>query len=168
MTVEWLTAPDPRDQFAGFGESGVEVYLTPMGITLPRSRLRDAGQIAPRLLRDGRGVGQNEAIDVTERSDGGAVSRVVRARQARSFNQDVFGGTVEGVSVSRSGEVCAWASLPRDMFGAVVNAASLSELATPLVTLAGGSGGFRTPVPVESVHGFRSFRTPEGGRVAQT
>jgi hypothetical protein len=115
----------------------MEVYLTPMGITLPRARVRDAGQIAPRLLRDGGGVGQNEAIDVTDRSDGGAVSRVVRVRQVRSFNQDVFGGTVEGVSVSRTGEVCAWASLPRDMFGAVVNAASLSELATPLVTLAG-------------------------------
>lgn len=74
---------------------------------------------------------------MTDRSDGGAVSRVVRARQVRSFNQDVFGGTVEGVSVSRTGEVCAWASLHRDTFGAVVNAASLSELATPLVTLAG-------------------------------
>jgi hypothetical protein len=137
VTVDWLTSPDPRDQFAGFGDSAMEAYLTPVGITLPRARLRDAGQIAPRLLRDGGGVGHNEAIDVTDRSDGGAVSRVVRARQVRSFNQDVFGGTVEGVSVSRTGEVCAWASLHRDMFGAVVNAASLSELATPLVTLAG-------------------------------
>ena len=136
VTVEWLTTPDPRDQFAGFGESAIEVYLTPLGLTVPRSRLRDAGQIAPRLLRDGGGVGQNEAIDVTDKPDGGAVSRVARTRQARSFNQEVFGGTVEGVSVSRTGEVCAWASLPRDMFGAVVNAASLSELATPLVALA--------------------------------
>lgn len=137
VTVEWLTAPDQRDQFAGFGESAMEVYLTPVGITLPRARLRDAGQIAPRLLRDGGRVGQNEAIDVTNRSDGGAVARVVRARQVRSFNQDAIGGTVGGVSVSRTGEVCAWASLPRDMFGAVVNAASLCELATPLVALAG-------------------------------
>lgn len=137
VTVQWLTAPDQRDQFAGFGASAMEVYLTPVGIALPRARLRNAGQIAPRLLRDGGGVGQNEAIDVTDRSDGGAVSRVVRARQARSFNQEVFGGAVEGVSVSRTGEVCAWVSLPRDMFGAVVNAALLSELATRLVTLAG-------------------------------
>jgi hypothetical protein len=137
VTVEWLTAPDQRDQFAGFGESAIEVYLTPVGITLPRARLREAGQIAPRLLRDVGGVGQNEAIDVADRPGGGAVSRVVRARQIRSFNQDVFGGTVEGVSVTRNGEVCAWASLPRDMLGAVVNAASLNELATLLVTLAG-------------------------------
>lgn len=137
VTVEWLTAPDQRDQFAGFGESAIEVYLTPVEITLPRARLREAGQIAPRLLRDVGGVGQNEAIDVADRPGGGAKSRVVRARQVRSFNQDVFGGTVEGVSVTRTGEVCAWASLPRDMLGAVVNATSLSELATPLVNLAG-------------------------------
>lgn len=136
-TVEWLTAPDQRDQFAGFGESALEVYLTPVGISLPRARLRQAGQIAPRLLRDVGGVRQSEAIDVADRPDGGALSRVVRARQVRSFNQDVYGGTVEGVSISRTGEVCAWASLPRDMFGALVNAGSLSELATPLVNLAG-------------------------------
>jgi YD repeat-containing protein len=27
----------------------------------------------------------------------------------------------------------------------------------------GGSGGFRTPIPIESVHRFRGFRTPVGG-----
>jgi len=30
-----------------------------------------------------------------------------------------------------------------------------------------GAGGFRTPIPIDSVHPFRSFRTPRGGgRVA--
>jgi hypothetical protein len=29
---------------------------------------------------------------------------------------------------------------------------------------AADSGGFRTPIPIESGHPFRGFRTPEGAR----
>jgi len=137
VSVEWLTPPDSRDQFAGFGESAAEVYLTPIDVAIPRSRLRDAGQIVPRLLREVGGVGHSEAIKLSDRPDGGAVARVVRSRQVRSFNQEISGGTIDGASVTRTGEVCAWSSLPRDMFGAIVNAVSLSEVTTPLVELAG-------------------------------
>jgi hypothetical protein len=31
-------------------------------------------------------------------------------------------------------------------------------------TLSADSGGFRTPIPIESGHPFRGFRTPEGAR----
>jgi len=38
---------------------------------------------------------------------------------------------------------------------------------TTAVDVVEGAGGFRTPIPIDSVHPFRSFRTPRGGgRVA--
>jgi hypothetical protein len=136
-SVDWLTPLDPREQYSGFGDSALEVYLTPSGLTVPRARLRGASQVAARLLRDVGGVGQSEAIEIADRSDGGAVARVARAQRTRSFNQDAFGGTIDGVSVARTGEVCTWMSLPRDNFGAIVSSASLTDASTPLVALAG-------------------------------
>lgn len=136
-SVDWRTPPDPRDQYAGFGDSALEVYLTPLGLTVPRARLRDAGHVAARLLRDLGGVGQSEAIEIADRPDGGTVARVTRARRTRSFNQDVVGGAIDGASIARTGEVCTWMSLPRDNFGAIVSSASLTDATTPLVTLAG-------------------------------
>lgn len=35
VNVEWFTPADSRDQFAGFGESAAEVYLTPIEVPLP-------------------------------------------------------------------------------------------------------------------------------------
>lgn len=122
--VSWLTPTDARDQFSGFGQSALEVYLTPLSTTMPGSRLRKAGDVAMRLLREIGGVSQGEAIDVSARPEGGAVVRVVRAPNRRSFNENVFGGHIEGLSVARSGEVCAWMSLRRDSYGAIVNARS--------------------------------------------
>lgn len=91
---------------------------------MPGSRLRKAGDVATRLLREIGGVSQGEAIDVSARPEGGAVVRVVRAPNRRSFNENVFGGHIEGLSVARSGEVRAWMSLRRDSYGAIVNARS--------------------------------------------
>ncbi|MGO9583457.1 MAG: DUF4062 domain-containing protein [Acidimicrobiales bacterium] len=141
VNVEWLTAPDTRPQFAGFGESMLETYLTPLGVTVPRARLREAGDLSARLLREVGGVSQSAPIDVTAGADGGSIARVLQAPQARAFNQEVFGGTVAGLSVARSGEVCAWMSLRRDHFGAVVNATSLTDDSMPLVVLAGRALG---------------------------
>jgi Domain of unknown function (DUF4062) len=135
--VGWLTTPDRRDPFSGLGQSALEVYLTPRGAVITGARLRTAGDAAARLLRELGGVGQNEAIDVSPRSDEGAVARAVRPPRRRSFNEDLFGGHVEGVAVARNGEVCAWASLRRDHFGSVVDASCLAETAAPLVFLAG-------------------------------
>ena len=94
------------------------------------------GTVWPALHELG-GVGQNEAIDVSPRSDGGVVARAARPPGRRSFNEDLFGEQVEGVAVARNGEVCAWASLRRDHFGSVVDASCLAETAAPLVFLAG-------------------------------
>ncbi len=71
------------------------------------------------------------------RPEGGVVVRVVRAPNRRSFNENVFGGHIEGLSVARSGEVCAWMSLRRDSYGAIVNARSLADDAMPLIAVAG-------------------------------
>lgn len=135
--VSWLTPTDARDQFSGFGQSALEVYLTPLSTTMPGSRLRKAGDVATRLLREIGGVSQGEAIDVSARPEGGVVVRVVRAPNRRSFNENVFGGHIEGLSVARSGEVCAWMSLRRDSYGAIVNARSLADDAMPLIAVAG-------------------------------
>jgi hypothetical protein len=37
-------------------------------------------------------------------------------------------------------------------------------LVMPVLLQIDDSGGFRTPLPIESVHPFRSFRTPRGRR----
>jgi len=39
-----------------------------------------------------------------------------------------------------------------------------TEIVTDALHQAADSGGFRTGVPIESVHPFRSFRTPQRGR----
>lgn len=136
VDVSWLTTPDPCDQFAGFGQSTLEVYLTPLDPVITATRARQAGEVAARVLRELGGVDQNTPIDTETRPDGGVVVRAHRPGR-RSFNEDVFGALVEGISVARSGEVCAWASLRRDTFGAVVDARSLADAAAPLVVLAG-------------------------------
>jgi len=151
VEVGWRTPPDSRDQFSGFLQSAVEVYLTPVGVTVGGSRLRAAGDLTARLLREFGGIGQAAAIEITSGSDGGVVARAVRPPTPRSFNEDVHGGEVEGLSVARNGEVCAWATLRRDNFGAVVDALSLAEAATHLVVLAGRTLGEllgETSIPV--------------------
>lgn len=137
VAVSWLTPPDPRDQFAGFGRSTLEVYLTPLAAVITAARLRAAGDVAARMMRELGGVGQSTPIQPETRPDGGVIVRAERAPGRRSFNEDVIGGVIEGLSLTRTGEVCAWASLPRDNFGAVVDARSLAEAASPLVVLAG-------------------------------
>lgn len=137
VNVGWLNPPDQRDPLSGLGQSALEVYLTPLGAAVTSARLRAAGDVAGRLLRELGQVGHNEAIDVSARADGGITARAVRPPGSRLFNEVVLGGHVEGVAVARSGEVCAWASLRRDHFGAVVDAGSLAEAAAPLVVLAG-------------------------------
>jgi hypothetical protein len=141
VEVRWRTPPDARDQFSGFLQSALEVYLTPVGVTVSDSRLRVAGDLMARLLREFGGIGQAAAIEITSGADGGVVARAVRPPTRRSFNEDVHSGDVEGLSVARNGEVCAWATLRRDNLGAVVDAASLAEAATPLVLLAGRALG---------------------------
>lgn len=141
VNVEWLTPPDSQDRFAGFGESALEIYLTPLGAALPMARLRGAGDVLARLLREVGGVSQSAPIDMTVTADGGSIARVLQSRQSQAFNQDVFGGTVAGLSIARSGEVCAWMSFRRDHFGAIVNATSLTDAAMPLVVLAGRALG---------------------------
>ena len=136
VNVEWLTAPDRRDQvrrIRGVDGRGVPDALGDDGGAGPVATGRPDCPQAParhRWSRPARG----------HRCGGQARRWGRRPRRkgptTRSFNQEVIGGTVDGASVTRTGEVCAWTSLPRDMFGAVVNAASLSELATPLVILA--------------------------------
>ena len=46
--------------------------------------------------------------------------------------------------------------------GALAAPSALALLTTLFPEGADGAGGFRTPIPVESVHRFRSFRTPPG------
>jgi hypothetical protein len=162
VEVGWRTPPDAGDQFSGFLQSAVEVYLTPIGVTVGVSRLRVAGDLVARMLREFGGVGQTAAIDVTTGPDGGVVARVNRPSVARFSNEDIAGGQVEGLSVAGNGEVCAWATLRRDHFGAVLDEQSLAEVAVPLVVLAGRTLGdvlgdsSAVVVPSVAVTGARS------------
>lgn len=137
INVGWLTVPDPRDQFSGFGHSSLEVYLTPSSATLTGGRLRVAGEIAARLMRDVGIVSQHEAIEVSAQQTGGVAVQVTRPSSRRALGERAASSSIEGLSISPLGEVCATTTLGRDLFGAVVDMQSLSVCAMPLVDTAG-------------------------------
>lgn len=141
VNIGWRTPPDPRDQFAGFGSPGLEVYLTPVDRPLSASRLRSVGVIAPRMLREFGGIDNAAAIDVATEPDGNVTATVARARGRRTSFDDARGGDVEGLAVRHNGEICAWAGIRRDTFGAVVDGRSLTAAIVPLVALAGRTLG---------------------------
>ncbi|MGP0109163.1 MAG: hypothetical protein ACLPR9_09945 [Acidimicrobiales bacterium] len=137
VEVAWRTPSDTRDPFNGLGSPTLEMYLTPIGLTLGASRLRTAADVAPRMLREFGGVGQTAGIETLPGGDGSMTARAMRPPVQRQFsNQETQGGHIEGLAVGPSGEVCAWVSLRRDHFGAVVDAKSLIGTITPLVLLA--------------------------------
>ena len=80
-------AADARDQFSGFLQSAVEVYLTPFGVTVGGSRLRAAGDLTARLLREFGGIGQAAAIEIMSGSDGGVAARAVRPPTPPQFQR---------------------------------------------------------------------------------
>ena len=51
IEVGWRTPPDARDRFSGFLQSALEVYLTPLGVTVSGSRLRAAASSSARPYR---------------------------------------------------------------------------------------------------------------------
>jgi hypothetical protein len=141
VEVRWRTPVNPRAQTFDAGSPGLEVYLTPVDRSFSAAQLRRAGDVLPRILREFGGVGHSVAIDVAADTNGGAVARVRRQPARRGWDDEPEGGELEGLSVGRSGEVCGWASLRRDHFGAVVDSRSLVEVLAPLVSVAGRALG---------------------------
>jgi hypothetical protein len=92
------------------------------------------------VLREFGGVGHSAAIEVTTDADG-STARVMREQARRGWDDGPEGGEIEGLAVGHNGEVCAWASLMHDHFGAVVDTRSLVEALAPLVTVAGRASG---------------------------
>jgi hypothetical protein len=92
------------------------------------------------MLREFGGVGHSAAIDVTTDADG-STARVLSQQAQRGWDDGPQGGEIEGLAVDRNGEVCAWASLVHDHFGAVVDTPSLVEVLAPLVAIAGRASG---------------------------
>jgi hypothetical protein len=135
VDVEWRMPPDARDPFSAFGAPTVEVYLTPIAATLSSSRLRSAAELIPRLLREYGDVGQTAAIETIADTEGGFTASAARPPTRWSSPTEAQGGEIEGLAVTRTGQVCTWASLRRDHFGAVVDADSLTSVVTPLVRL---------------------------------
>jgi hypothetical protein len=137
VKVGWRTSRGPGPSNRGLGDPEIEVYLTPVDLALRRSKFRVASNAASRLLREVDGVGQSIALDSGIASDDRVTVSVNRPTVPRVSNSDVSGGNVEGLSMRPNGEVCAWATLRRDFFGAVIDEPALVHLATPLVGLAG-------------------------------
>jgi hypothetical protein len=137
IDVGWRTPSEAGNWNTRITDPEIEIYLTPIDFVLGRSKFRLASETAARLLREIGKIGQSMALQAQTASDGRVIVRANRPQFRRTSNQDVSGGNLEGVSMRQNGEVCAWASLQRDIFGSVVDVPTLAELATPLLGLAG-------------------------------
>jgi hypothetical protein len=136
VEVRWRTSPEERSTFTDGGPPGVEVYLSPIGVGVGSSQLRAAADIAPRVLREIGQVGQSVAIEIDAKAHEIA-ARVTRTPVRRNWIDEAEEGAIQGLAMQSNGEMCAWCTLRRDSFGALVDERSMMEVITPLVLVAG-------------------------------
>lgn len=136
VEVRWRTAPEERSTFTDGGPPGVEVYLSPIGVGVGSSQLRAAADIAPRVLREIGQVGHSVAIEVDANAHEVA-ARITRTPVRRNWIDEAEEGAIQGLAMQSNGELCAWCTLRRDSFGALVDERSMTEVIAPLVLVAG-------------------------------
>ena len=124
-SVAWRSDLENRIPNQSSGCEAVDLHLVPVA-DQGRLQVRDLTSLADTLPAHGRQHGSFTAVDALDvRHNGTEVVVTSRSR-----------GTVAGLAVTRTGQRSAWAGLPRDILGAVLDEDNLTgQLATMLQTL---------------------------------
>lgn len=114
--IAWRSVLENRFASQYTGYEAVEFHLVPVG-DQARLQVRDLKGLEGSLPAHGRQHGVFTAVDALD----------VRSSSTEVVVTSAGRGVVAGLAVTRSGQRSAWAALPRDTLGAVLDEADLSD-----------------------------------------
>ncbi|MFE9191917.1 hypothetical protein ACFYL6_20125 [Micromonospora sp. NPDC007208] len=137
MTVTWRSDFEARRGNAPSLPSAVELHVLPgTGTNRPARVMAELEQLLPARLR---ASGQVDAADpLTSTRQGGAVVVTIPDRNSR-WNE-VRAPQLLGIRTAADGQTSAWASLPGDGMGAILDPDALPDQIAGLLRLIGGLG----------------------------
>ncbi|HZX08206.1 DUF4062 domain-containing protein [Kribbella sp.] len=137
VTVTWRSDYDERLSRGGSSPTALELHVVPIGQSGRSTRqMIELAESLPDLVRESRLVPASEAFDV--RRDGSAVY-VHFAGPSGRWHEAQEPKTL-GVRVGADGQVSAWASLPHDSLGSILDPARLPDQVAGLLRLIGNLG----------------------------
>ncbi|MFI6134239.1 hypothetical protein [Micromonospora sp. NPDC051141] len=137
MAVTWRSDFEDRRGSTSNLPAAVEVHVLPAtGTNRPARVMAELEQLLPARLR---ASGQVHAADpLTATRQGGAVVVTVPVRSSRW--DEVRAAQLLGVRTAADGQTSAWASLPGDGMGAILDPDALPDQIAGLLRLIGGLG----------------------------
>ena len=137
VAVRWLS--DDRERRGGsWAERPVlEVHVVPPShIARPSRIMASLRDSTPRALRAHPLVGHTAALEVHD--DPGGMTVAVQHPQVGAW-RDLLPSQLLGVRVDASGQTSAWASLPGDTLGAIIDPDRIPELIADLLRIIGST-----------------------------
>ncbi|TDD50075.1 DUF4062 domain-containing protein [Kribbella antibiotica] len=137
VTVTWRSDYDARFSRTGSSPTALELHVVPIG--QPSRSARQMMQLAetlPDRIREARLVAASEALDVIRAGD----SLQVNFAEPIGRWREVQESKTIGIRVGADGQVSAWASLPRDGLGSILDPVRLPDQVADLLRLIGNLG----------------------------
>lgn len=161
--VQWRRQFEQGGQDQPFLQSALEVHVLPSASgTLSARVLTELGDaLAGRIRRSGL---IDDRAGLETRSARDAIYLALGDKAATAWNSAVEGRTL-GLRIAQSGQVSAWASLPRDSLGAVLDPAQLPVQIAGMLRLIGHSQAISCPYVAIAV-GVEPVRTLSIGNVS--